>query len=500
MRMIHQQASSWGLLALAGFLLFTLTGTAWALSLYVSYPDLDAALTDAATEMATAASVPERLQPKLAVINLLERTRARRDETSQLLERQLHSQLRQRLPQQVIALELLEQVRTNWSTTFPGTTRTPLAEDLAGEVGADWMVTGDYRLNNGLIQLRLQAYDFSTEEVVWQGLLEAPAPAFAPEPTVAATDPVEPPEPRSSEEPAPAAAPLPAPPSIATPLPLPTPPLPDATPADADLAATPPVSDNLSQEPGFESEAALGLEPEPPQDPSPQPEGMVLIPGGTFLMGRAAGNPDEFPDHRVELSPYWLQQHEVTNAEFDRCPKCERGIGGFDSILPNAPVVYVDWENAARYCAFRGWRLPTEAEWEYAAREGGSWEVAPLPVLKTQAWFASTLTADTAARAQPVGQLEANSLGVHDLLGNVMEWVGDYYAGDYYPAMTVLKDPTGPEEPVQPEYPARVARGGAWGGFGDASTLTGVQPTKRYAFAPWVRSFQIGFRCARDAF
>ncbi len=496
MRRMWQQAS-WGLLGIIGALLVAFAGTGWALSLYVSYPDLDAALADAASELATAASVPERLEPKLAVINLLERTQARRDEAGKLLERQLHAQLRQRLPQQVIALELLEQVRTNWGTTFPGSTRSPLAEDLAGEVNADWMVTGDYRLTNGLIQLRLQAYDFSTEEVVWQGLLEAPAPDL-PDTVASAPDPT----PDAPAEPAPDVAPprspstTPEPPQIAATAPLPQPPvaLPEPSLVAPTLEAPVALSDNTTAD-SSEEPAFLMSAPEP----APEPEGMVLLPGGTFLMGRANGNPDEFPDHRVQLSPFWLQQHEVTNAEFDRCPRCERGSGGFDSILPNAPVVYVDWENAARYCAFRGWRLPTEAEWEYAARAGGDWEVVPLPILQAQAWFASTMNPEGPFRAQPVGQLEANALGLFDLSGNVMEWVADYYAGDYYPAMTELENPTGPPEPVQPEYPARVVRGGAWGGLGGASSITGVQPTKRYAFAPWVRSFQIGFRCARDA-
>lgn len=499
----------------------------WALSLYISFGSLEEALTDASSEISVQAQVEAYLNPKVAVINLVNRDSGKRDATGVLLERRLQALLRQRLPNQVIAAEKLEQARSSWNAEFPGASRNALSEDLAGLVEADWMVTGDYRRREGLVQLRLQAYSFSNQSLVWQGLLEAPEGSLA---TVGTASQAKDPNPLPSG---------PAPSTVQTaPFPLPKPPTPSPPGAEASQTLEPAevVSEDAVPEPGSgiadgppEAGSAValagptGADPEvAPEgagvvaegDPAPaedtlletylqaeqerlgKPEGMVLLPGGEFTMGRDNGRTNEFPDHRVVLSPFWLGQHEVTNAEYERCPNCERGSGGFDSVAPQAPVVYVDWENARRYCAFRGWRLPTEAEWEYAAREGGALEVASLSLLESQAWYENTVPVPA---AQPVGALNANALGVHDLLGNVMEWVSDYYAGDYYPVLGKPENPRGPDGPVRADYPLRVARGGAWGGLHQAGTVEGVQPTRRFSFAPWTRSFQIGFRCARDA-
>ena len=79
-------------------------------------------------------------------------------------------------------------------------------------------------------------------------------------------------------------------------------------------------------------------------------EGMVKIPEGEFLMGSYSGNEDESPDHLVYINSFFLDEHEVTNEAYSKCPECERGSGGFDTFDSKQPVVYVDWENANFYC------------------------------------------------------------------------------------------------------------------------------------------------------
>jgi len=231
------------------------------------------------------------------------------------------------------------------------------------------------------------------------------------------------------------------------------------------------------------------------------PDGMVKIPEGEFLMGSYSGEEDELPDHLVYIKSFFLDAHEVTNEAYSRCHECERGSGGFDTFDRQQPVVYVDWENAESYCNSQNKRLPTEAEWEFAARAGSYDKYSfgnNISLLENYAWLKSNTVDKGLWGARKVSGKLPNRWGVHDLYGNVMEWVQNYYTADYFPYIREPDLHNGLNSPTDNEYPLRVVRGGAWGGLHDTGTPEGVRSAKRYAFTEWTRSFQIGFRCAMD--
>ncbi len=232
-----------------------------------------------------------------------------------------------------------------------------------------------------------------------------------------------------------------------------------------------------------------------PKGSSDRP-GMALLEGGSFQMGSLEGEDDEWPIRQIELAPFYLDVHEVTNADYAQCSECVRGYGGFDTTLPEQPAVYVDWENSARYCASIGKRLPTEAEWEYATQAGSVAENSNsvLAELRDQAWF--EMTSQDLRSAAAVGQRQPNAWGLYDLRGNVMEWTADWYA-PYDQAK--LQNPKGPEAPPNPTYPQKVARGGAWQGLFGRATEAGLRSSRRYGLAAWTQAFNLGFRCAADA-
>ena len=232
-----------------------------------------------------------------------------------------------------------------------------------------------------------------------------------------------------------------------------------------------------------------------PKGSSDRP-GMALLEGGSFQMGSLEGEDDEWPTRQIELASFYLDVHEVTNADYAQCSECMRGYGGFDTTLPEQPVVYVDWENSARYCASIGKRLPTEAEWEYATQAGSVVENSDsvLAELREQAWF--EMTSQNLRSAAVVGQRQPNAWGLYDLQGNVMEWTADWYA-PYDQAK--LQNPKGPEAPPNPTYPQKVARGGAWQGLFGRATEAGLRSSRRYGLAAWTQAFNLGFRCAADA-
>jgi formylglycine-generating enzyme required for sulfatase activity len=232
-----------------------------------------------------------------------------------------------------------------------------------------------------------------------------------------------------------------------------------------------------------------------PKGSSDRP-GMALLEGGSFQMGSLEGEDDEWPIRQIELAPFYLDVHEVTNADYAQCSDCVRGYGGFDTTLPEQPAVYVDWENSARYCASIGKRLPTEAEWEYATQAGSVVKSSnsALAELRDQAWF--EMTSQDLRSAAVVGQRQPNAWGLYDLQGNVMEWTADWYA-PYEQAK--LQNPKGPEAPPNPTYPQKVARGGAWQGLSGRATEAGLRSSRRYGLAAWTQAFNLGFRCAADA-
>jgi formylglycine-generating enzyme required for sulfatase activity len=175
----------------------------------------------------------------------------------------------------------------------------------------------------------------------------------------------------------------------------------------------------------------------------------VWIAAGTFQMGCS---PDDFecadsekPAHSVTITKgFWIGQTEVTEAAFKQVVGGNRSSFDGDQL----PVENISWDNAQAYCEGIDMRLPTEAEWEYAAR-GGSSAPRYAPLVRI-AWY----LASSGARPHEVGQKQPNGYGLYDTLGNVWEWVADWYAP--YDGKSEI-DPTGPR---RAEY--RVLRGGSW--------------------------------------
>lgn len=275
-------------------------------------------------------------------------------------------------------------------------------------------------------------------------------------------------------------------------------------------------------------------------------ENMVFIPGGTFTMGGDSvwGRADEFPGHQVKVSAFYMDKHEVTNAEFrafvkatgyittaERKPEWEemkkqlppgtprppdsvlvaaslvflppghpvsldnaaqwwQWVPGASWLHPegpksnidgkdNYPVVQVSWEDAQAYATWAGKRLPTEAEWEFAARSGKNNVIYPWGNqsidqgnVKANTWQGhfpdKNSVKDKYYRTSPVMVFTANDFGLYDMAGNVWEWCSDWYRPDYYLASAKQKiviDPQGPTDSFDPDEPfalKRVVRGGSF--------------------------------------
>lgn len=227
---------------------------------------------------------------------------------------------------------------------------------------------------------------------------------------------------------------------------------------------------------------------------------------------------EEQPAHRVSLDGFWIDRMEVTNAQYRHCVeaggcqapnKCDRGEGKptyGDRSKADHPVVCVDWYDAQDYCAWVGGRLPTEAEWEYAARGsqdiffpwGNAWGKAldRLPVNLCDANCPSVEKDagydDGYVRTAPVGSFPngASWCGAQDLAGNAAEWVQDWHQWNYY-RLSTSRNPTGPEQPTgQDGVTVKVRRGGGW----DYSWFM-VRVTDRSLDAPEARESELGFRC-----
>jgi sulfatase modifying factor 1 len=228
---------------------------------------------------------------------------------------------------------------------------------------------------------------------------------------------------------------------------------------------------------------------------------MVLIPAGEFLMGSETGFPAERPVHRVFLDAFYLGQHPVTNAQYERfvaeagqrVPYLDDRRMQFDNwdqekrTYPPGrtqhPVTLVSWRDAQAYCEWAGGRLPTEAEWEKAAR--GSLEDKLYP------WGdeidPSLANYDNREGTTPVGSYPPNGYGLYDMAGNVWEWVADRYDAKYY-TQSPLSNPQGPEKGT-----VRVLRGGAWLLFPQFCRVA-----YRFRNSPDFRFNLIGFRLAQS--
>jgi len=218
----------------------------------------------------------------------------------------------------------------------------------------------------------------------------------------------------------------------------------------------------------------------------PAPPGMVNIKGGCFKMGdfTGMGDSDERPAHKVCLSDYWLDATEVTQRAYQRVS------GHNPPRFPGAdkPVTGITWKQAQAYCARLHKRLPTEAEWEFAARGRGEntrWAGASSAnLLSNYAWHARRYDEGP----HVVAQKKPNALGLYDMTGNVWEMVADYYSSRYY-AHSPVRNPAGPET-----GDARVMRGGAW----FTRPPRELRTTVRYLTRENRADDSIGFRCARS--
>jgi serine/threonine-protein kinase len=312
-----------------------------------------------------------------------------------------------------------------------------------------------------------------------------------------------------------------------------------ATPSSTEVPVVPPTNTPAPVPPTNTSTSVLPTDtpvrptwtPTSPPDVEPMsqdPVPMVSVPAGCFLQGstssqieaaaqlclasESAPNPktycarssfeDEAPQHQVCLEEFRIDQFEVTNARYQACVRAgmcsppqqtssnRRDFYYGNDAFADYPVVYVTWYNARDYCSWAGKRLPTEAEWEKAARgeSGAEWpwgHAFARGMCNTRPAGSAVNSSDTVV----VGGFDAcaSPYGAMDMVGNVWEWVDDWYARDYY-SRQVRDNPTGPATTGK-----KVFRGSSWN-----SNVGGARAASRAGTDPGGAYFDIGFRCADD--
>jgi formylglycine-generating enzyme required for sulfatase activity len=254
---------------------------------------------------------------------------------------------------------------------------------------------------------------------------------------------------------------------------------------------------------------------------------MVAVPAGDYWMGRTRlwlmdeigwqirDRQDDRPVHRVSLAAFSIDRHEVTSGDYaayvkatGATPPYHWGAAAPAGVKSPLPVYNVSWHDAVAYCAWRGARLPTEAEWERAARGGVAdldypWgneyesedaQPAPAPEAAPQPGSGPARAprvkhahSSSASGPRPVGSFEPNGFGLYDMSGNIWEWVSDWYDLYYY-GISPIENPRGPE---QGRY--KVIRGGSWA---DTDARLGAVYFRNYT-SPDERTPTIGFRCAK---
>lgn len=261
------------------------------------------------------------------------------------------------------------------------------------------------------------------------------------------------------------------------------------------------------------------------------PEKMSCVPGGWFLRGRdvddhkcdqagrpRTSSPDTVPQARIWISTFFMDRFEVTNADYQECVRkkaCRKSGPRYgDFRAPKQPITGVSWFDAVDYCRFRGKRLPTEAEWEKAARgsEGDThpWGNAPsdceravIRDRKGRSCGQKKRVGDNpgTGRVMEVGSRPAGRYSLHDLMGNAEEWVADWYSSSYAEcgADCLGRDPKGPCQGQLACHGRRfrVVRGGSW--YWPADHATGYHRRPHYPDNAPNRFHHFGFRCAADA-
>jgi formylglycine-generating enzyme required for sulfatase activity len=222
---------------------------------------------------------------------------------------------------------------------------------------------------------------------------------------------------------------------------------------------------------------------------------MAVVPAGEFTMGSATGDDDERPAHQVYVAAFSMDKYQVSVGQYAKFLEATSQAAPPDWSVMNKsrhqtrPVVNVDWADADAYCKWAGKRLPTEAEWEKAAR-GTDGRVYPWGNEYPTRFHANSGNDKWSNHwvVVPVGSLEdgKSPYGIYDMAGNVWEWVSDWYAADYYKTGP-SKNPTGP-----PTGGYKVIRGGSWGSGPD-----GLRSADRETHLPSFRGFGTGFRCAK---
>ena len=261
---------------------------------------------------------------------------------------------------------------------------------------------------------------------------------------------------------------------------------------------------------------------------------MVFIQGGTFWMGTNKGFPYEGPRHKVALDSFWMDRFEVSNRDFKEFVEQSGYIteaqkygwaGIFDSDKqrwvtveganwrypegPDSsiewrmhyPVVQVSWNDARAYAKWSGKRLPTEAEWEWAAR--GGLKNADYPWGNTllhndrhmaNIWQGTFPLNDRGAdgfkSTSPIGSFPPNGYGIHDMAGNVWEWTGDWFSADYYRLFPEVTNPLGPDRGSE-----KVIRGGSW--ICSTNYCTGYRVAARQHSGVDSGLNNLGFRCVK---
>ena len=242
---------------------------------------------------------------------------------------------------------------------------------------------------------------------------------------------------------------------------------------------------------------------------------MVFVPGGQYIIGSDSGNVDERPAHRAWVNSFYIDKYEVTNGMYlhfvDQTgyPAPDRWshrLNRQDSVdwrenlawkeEVNKPATWVSWRDAAAYARWRGCRLPTELEWEVAARGSSAtvypWGNRPTPVTgEPGANIAGS--EDGFAEVAPVGSFASglSIFGALDMSGNVWEWVADWYLPAAYDSNVVRDAIHGVQDSL---FSQKVIRGGSW-----LDSMKDARTTVRRGFDPAYGSDLIGFRCARSA-